>query len=258
MKKILLALLFLSNIIGITLAYFEKLSKNEVWIVTGLYIITVIILIIGGEKIFKSIFRINQNQKGDQMKATLLSIFALLFLFFLQSSKTSAQSFEELNILSKQNVSILQELKSGTYGPLKIYEDEGSMGGWIKVEAFGFYFSSAKENVVGVQGIKTTSPTILGGELNKDQYILLIRTYEPGFISGENELYLIDNNSYTKLFIPGYVDKVFEEKGLIVIDSQVGGYQSPTYTQFYSVVSTTGETILYSTYQKKVESEIMK
>jgi hypothetical protein len=257
MKKILLALLFLSNVIGITLAYFEKLSKNEVWIVTGLYIITVIILIIGGEKIFKSIFRINQNQKGDQTKATLLNIFALLFLFFLQSSKTSAQSFEEMSMLSKQNENILQELETGTFGPITIYQDEGSMGGWIEIEAPGFYFSSNKESAIDFKGTESTSPVVLAGEINRDQYILLIRTYKPGFISAD-KLYLIDNNTSQELFIPGYVNKVFEKNELIFVDSEIGGYHNPTFTQFYSVVSTIGETILYSTYQREVESEIMK
>ncbi len=184
------------------------------------------------------------------MKAT-----AICILFLLATGISSAQSFEEMSVLSEQNENILQELETGTFGPLTIYQDEGSMGGWIQVEAPGFYFSSNIQNIIGVQGTKSTSPTVLAGEINKDQYVLLIRTYKPGFISGENKLYLIDNNTSQKLFIPGYVNKVFEKNGLIFIDSEVGGYHNPTLTKFYSVVSTIGETILYSTYQREVESE---
>ena len=192
------------------------------------------------------------------MKKVLICI---IFTFIALATKTlRAQTFEELKKLSDESSSILQEAKVGQYGGITISQDEGSAGQWVEIYAPQFHFSTYKENVVGMQGSEVVSPIILVGKVDKNVYMLLIQTFTTGFIAGEESIYLIDsaNKTSRQLFIPGYVIKIFEKEWMIFIDSQEGGYMNDIYTQLYSVISVKGETIISTTYQREVESEIAK
>lgn len=241
--KIIACLLLILGIAGLILFILGKLSQDGSWILTGIWTVFVITISIIHRK----------NNKKAGLVAMIITI-----AIILTSQTSKAQTFEELEVLSSTNTSILQLLTPGNFGPISLYEDEGSMGGWVQIEAPGFYFSSNKESIIGVQGTTVNSPTILGGKINENLYILLIRTYTHDLISGENKLYFIDNNSSQELFIAGYIVKLFEKDGILFIDSQIGGYRNQTYTQIYTTLSVRGETIVSTTYQREVMTGIEK
>lgn len=227
--------------IGTLLGCLNMLSDDGRWVVAGILALFLLLTTIWKAK-----------RKG------IIPLAITIAVILTTQSSSKAQTFEELEVLNSKNTSILQFLTPGSFGPISLYEDEGSMGQWVQIEAPGFYFSSNKESIIGVQGTTVNSPTILGGKINENLYILLIRTYTHGPISGENKLYFIDNNSSQELFIPGRIVKVFEKDGILFIDSQIGGYRNQTYTQIYTTLSVRGETIVSTTYQREVMTGIEK
>lgn len=237
----LMFIVFSFGFAGTLLGCFNMLSDDGRWVVVGIFALFLLLATIWKAK-----------RKG------IIPLAITIAVILTTQSSSKAQTFEELEVLSSTNTSILQLLTPGNFGPISLYEDEGSMGQWVQVEAPGFYFSSNKEMWIGVQGTTVKSPTILGGKINENLYILLIRTYTPGSISEENKLYFIDNNSSQELFIPGRIVKVFEKDGILFIDSQVGGYRSQTYTQIYTILSLRGETIISTAYQREVLIRIEK
>jgi hypothetical protein len=245
MRKLIYAVFWI-GVLGLVLAFLGKLSPLGIWVVTGIFFLVVVLIIIREIK-----------------RKKIIPMIITIGLILTAQSYTKAQSFEELQKLSNENSTILQEIKpgeSGQYGAITISADEGSAGSWIEVSSPKYHFSGYKSVVTGVQGSKVSSPKVSIGKVHSNISLLLIQTYTDGFISGEKSLYLIDsiNNSSLELFIPGYIVKIFEKQGLIFIDSQVDEYHNQTYTQIYTTLSIRGETIISTAYQREVVSKITK
>lgn len=242
--KIIACLLLILGIAGLILFILGKLSQDGSWILTGIWTVFVITISIIHRK----------NNKKAGLVAMIITI-----AIILTSQTSKAQTFEELEVLSSTNTSILQLLTPGNFGPISLYEDEGSMGQWVKIEGSGFYFSSTKEIVTSLKGTEVNTPTILGGKINEGFYVLIIRIYKQDYIQGENQLYFIDavNEVSQEVFIPGYISKIFLKDDLIFVDSQVA-FSDQRFAQLFTTLSLRGEMIVSTTYQKGVDSNIIK
>lgn len=242
MRKVIYTV-FCIGMLGVVFIFLGKLSALGIWVVAGIFSLVVVLITI----------------RAMNKKRTILMMFIIITTIainlYTQSSST-AQTFEELKILCDENTSILQEAKAGQYGPIGITTDVGSAGEWVEIFAPQFHFSSYKEIVNGIQGTQAISPTVLVGKVSDNLYVVLIRTFTSGFIAGEKSLYLINvaNNTTQEIFAPGFVTSIFEKEGIMFIDSQTGGYHSPTYTQFYTSLCVRGETIVSTMYQREVET----
>ncbi len=234
---------FLIGVLGLVPAILGKLSSLGIWVVTGIFILFVVLITIREIK-----------------KAKIIPIIIIIGLILAAQNFLIAQTFDELKNLSDESVSMLSEFPGSKGDLIREEKIQGSdtivyLTIWDKN-----FFSQKKQEVSGVRDIKEITPQVFDGYLTPQIWILLIRSYTPGFISGTNDLYILDpdKKTITKLMVSGYIAKVFKKEGLLFIDHLVDEYMNPTYTQMYSIISVRGSTIISTTHQREVATETMK
>lgn len=242
MKKLIYTVFWI-GVLGLVLAFLGKLSSLGIWVVTGIFFLVVVLITIRKIK-----------------RKRIIPMIIAIGLILTTQSYTKAQTFEELQILSEEIPSMLSEFPGSKGDLIREEKIQGSdtivyLTIWDKN-----FFSQKKQEVSGVRDIKATTPQVFGGYLTPKIWILLIRSYKPGFISGTNDLYILDpdKKTITKLMVSGYIKKVFKNQGLLFIDHQVDEYMNATYTQMYSIISFRGDTIISTVHQREVPTEIME
>lgn len=188
------------------------------------------------------------------MKKMLCTIMAVVIIALSNTCILNAQSFEEIQNFSDQNSNSLVELKNGQYGPIDYYTDEGSMGGWVRIQAPNFFFSSERALVVSTQKM---FPRIFGCKVTDQKWVLVIQNYSE-VDSENNTVYLIDGEKeiYRQLFISGNIEKAFAtDVETIVFESQVDK-DSEVYTKLLTIVNCSSETTITEIFQKQFFKEV--